>query len=215
MHKSLYSLILMDDVVDEIDRMAARQNTSRSNLVNQILADYVSYLTPEKRITQICRRISEMIADSQELIPIVTERNRAVSVKSSLDYKYRPTIRYEVQLYREPGEAIGELHVLIRTQSAALLLKLTEFFRILKTLEERYIVPRVGPIRYELIDAHFTRSISIPWKSGSSEADIGEAISRYVEMLDHLMKQFVSAGASTEEIEALYVSYLQRGVGLI
>ena len=39
MGKSVYSLVLMDEVVDAIDQMAYRNNTSRSNLINQILAE--------------------------------------------------------------------------------------------------------------------------------------------------------------------------------
>ena len=36
MKKSVYSLVLMDDVVKAIDDMAYKLNTSRSNLINQI-----------------------------------------------------------------------------------------------------------------------------------------------------------------------------------
>lgn len=37
MKKSVYSLVLMDDVVEAIDRMAYSMNTSRSNLINRFL----------------------------------------------------------------------------------------------------------------------------------------------------------------------------------
>ena len=37
MKRNAYSLILMDDVVAAVDRLAAQQGTSRSNLINQIL----------------------------------------------------------------------------------------------------------------------------------------------------------------------------------
>ena len=47
MKKSLYSIILSDEVVNEIDRLAYKANTNRSNMINQILAEYVSYTTPE------------------------------------------------------------------------------------------------------------------------------------------------------------------------
>ena len=67
MQKSLYSLILMDDVVREIDRIALQQNTNRSNLINQILADYVSLMTPEKRISNIFKNIEELINKYKEL----------------------------------------------------------------------------------------------------------------------------------------------------
>ena len=53
MKRSTYSLILMDDVVAAIDRLAAQQGTSRSNLINQILAEHVSCVTPEQQMRQI------------------------------------------------------------------------------------------------------------------------------------------------------------------
>ena len=49
MSKSVYSLVLSDDVVAQIDRAAYALGTSRSNLINQVLAEYVSLITPEKR----------------------------------------------------------------------------------------------------------------------------------------------------------------------
>ena len=61
MNKSMYSLILMDDVVREIDKIALRMNTNRSNLVNQILAEYASMMTPEKRINSIFKYIESLM----------------------------------------------------------------------------------------------------------------------------------------------------------
>ena len=121
MNKSLYSLMLMDEVVDEIDKLALHLNTNRSNLVNQILAEYVSVSTPEKQIDSIFRKMEELIGSSSELVPLVTPNQLSMSVKSSLQYKYRPTVRYVVQLYRVPEKAIGELTVNFRSQSPALL----------------------------------------------------------------------------------------------
>ena len=50
MNKSVYSLVLSDEIVQEIDRMAYEAGASRSAMINQILADYVRYTTPEKRM---------------------------------------------------------------------------------------------------------------------------------------------------------------------
>ena len=36
MKKAVYSLVLSEDVVDAVDRMAYARGTSRSNLINQI-----------------------------------------------------------------------------------------------------------------------------------------------------------------------------------
>ena len=53
MNKSVYSLVLMDNVVGEVDKLAYEMGTSRSNLINQILAEYVRYTTPEMRMHAI------------------------------------------------------------------------------------------------------------------------------------------------------------------
>ena len=69
MNKSLYSLMLMDDVVKEVDKLALRAGTSRSNLVNERLAEYVSVSTPEKQIDSIFRSMEELLSRTTELVP--------------------------------------------------------------------------------------------------------------------------------------------------
>ncbi len=46
MSKSVYSVVLMDDVVDAVDRLAYEAGTNRSNMINRILAEYVQLATP-------------------------------------------------------------------------------------------------------------------------------------------------------------------------
>ena len=41
MKKAVYSLVLSEDVVEAVDRMAYASGTSRSNLINQLLAESV------------------------------------------------------------------------------------------------------------------------------------------------------------------------------
>ena len=107
MKKTLYSLTLSDDVVREVDRMAHRLGTSRSNLVNQILAEYVDLKTPERRINEIFSAIEELMSPSRELVPFFAPNTPTMSLKSSLEYKYRPTVKYEVELYRSAGASAG------------------------------------------------------------------------------------------------------------
>ena len=95
MAKSLYSVILMDEVVKEIDRQAMVQNTSRSNLINHILAQYVSYTTPEMRINDVFNTIEQLMKSAEaDMVPYVAPHQSTMSLKSSLEYRYRPTIKY-------------------------------------------------------------------------------------------------------------------------
>lgn len=77
MSKSLYSVMLMDEVVREIDRQALQQNTNRSNLINQILAEYVSFTTPEMRISNIFKTIEDFINSCEaDIVPYVAPHQR-------------------------------------------------------------------------------------------------------------------------------------------
>ena len=53
MKKTLYSLMLNEEVVREVDALAHRMGTNRSSLINRILAEYVGYTTPEQRINDV------------------------------------------------------------------------------------------------------------------------------------------------------------------
>lgn len=218
MNKSLYSLMLMDEVVNEIDKLALRQGTNRSNLVNQILAEYVSVSTPEKQIDSIFRRMEELLDRSSELVPMVTPNQLSMSVKSSLEYKYRPTVRYVVQLYRTPQDsAIGELAVNFRSQSASLLNNMARFFVLWKELEDNYAAGYFlpGAIRYELSQSRFVRTISIPRGAKYTEEDLGKALSEYVTAFDKIMKLYLAGMLTERDLERQYLAYFRNNKYLI
>ena len=69
MKKTLYSLMLNEEVVRQVDALAHRLGTNRSNLINQILAEYVDYVTPERRINDILSAVEQLLSPSRELVP--------------------------------------------------------------------------------------------------------------------------------------------------
>ena len=208
MKKTLYSLMLSDEVVREVDALAHRMGTNRSSLINQILAEYVGYTTPERRINDVLSAIEQLMAPSRELVPFFAPNSMSMSLKSSLEYKYRPTIKYEVELYRGAGEAIGELSVVFRTQSAALIQAMTEFFRLWKRIEDAHLAPLLGSkLSYALYDGKFVRSIAVPDKNCSAE-ELAAAISDYIQLFDRLMKSYLTGRLDAHEVEAAYYSYL-------
>ena len=161
MKKTLYSLMLDDEVVREVDALAHQLGTNRSNLINQILAEYVNYTTPERRINDVLSTIQELLSPSRELVPFFSPNSFSMSLKSSLEYKYRPTVKYEVELYRSGGDTIGELSVVFRTQSAALISAMTEFFRLWKSIEDLHLYQFTGVKHYyALYVGKFVRSIA-------------------------------------------------------
>lgn len=214
MKKSLYSLILTDDVVKEIDSLAKERNTNRSNLINQILAEYVSFTTPEKRINDIFTYIDSLL-NANTFNSFIEPYERTMSVKSSLEYKYRPTIKYEVELYKHERTVIGELKVIFRTQSADLLYRLHDFFELWTKMESIYLKDafRNGEIRYSFENGKFTRTLAFPFDKTYTGEQTAKAISDYIEMFDDIVKGFVSGRyQSVTEIENRYLSYLNNSL---
>ena len=210
MKKTLYSLVLNDEVVREVDALAHRMGTNRSNLINQILAEYVNYTTPEQRINEVLSTIEQLMAPSRELVPFFSPNSYSMSLKSSLEYKYRPTVKYEVELYRGAGESIGELTVLFRTQSMALIQGMTEFFRLWKQIEDAHLRPLTGAkIDYALYEGKFIRSIAAPDKDCTTQ-ELASALSDYITLFDKLLKGYLAGRYSPHEIEGAYCSYLNN-----
>jgi hypothetical protein len=217
MEKSLYTLMLMHAVAAETDKLAPRTGTNRSNLVNQTLADYVSVSTPEKEIEGIFRKLEELIGSTTDMVPFFSPNQLSMSMKSSLQYKYRPTVRYQVQLYRSPGDSIGELTVNFRTQSQSLLTAMAQFFMMWKRLEDAYIADYypAGALQYQMGDGRFIRTLALPKGRSYRELDLGKEISSYISMFDKLMKGWLSGAYTERDLERAYVDHLNNGVGLI
>ena len=213
MKKNLYSLTLSDEVVREVDALAHRLGTNRSALVNRILSEYVSVPTPERRINDIFEAIEALVSPSRELVPFFAPNSQSMSLKSSLAYKYRPTVKYEVALYGDKQEGLGELAVIFRTQSAALLQSMTQFFRLWKQIEDAHL-SGVAP-EYALYDGKFVRTLSLPPDHDYTSEEIARAISDYVQLFDRLMKAYLAGKYTPPEIEALYCAEQQRAAILI
>ena len=210
MKKTLYSLMLNDEVVREVDALAHRMSTNRSNLINQILAEYVNYTTPERRINDVLSTIQELMSPSHDFVPFFAPNSYSMSLKSSLEYKYRPTVKYEVELYRAGGDSIGELTVIFRTQSTTLIQAMTSFFRLWKRIEDAHLAPRLNaPVSYALYDGKFVRSISMPDVDCSAE-ELAQALSEYIKLFDKLMKGYLSGRLDDHEVEAAYFSHMRN-----
>ena len=216
MKKNMYSLILAEDVINAIDKLAEEENTSRSNLINEILAEYVSVTTPEKRINDIFHGIEDLFKQLTGQQVYYQQHDNTLSIKSALEYRYRPTIRYEVELYRAQGGTVGELKVNFRTQSPQLLNRLTEFFALWTRLEELYVARYFegAEINYTLDETRWTRTLKMPRNTLYGQVELSRAITDYVRTFDRLMKKRLSGAAATE-IENDYLDALNGGMLII
>ena len=181
MKKSIYSLVLSENVIAAVDHLAYERHTNRSNLINQILAEYVSYETPERRMQDVFERMQSLLGSTFQ--PLSNASPTMLTLRSALSYKYNPTVRYQVELYRTPKVAVGELKVSMRTQSATLSLLVMQFFKLWIKIEQAH-----HPESDALVeDGRFIKRFVTDTMDSES---IANGISAYVDAFDHALKTF-------------------------
>jgi len=202
MGKSVYSLVLMDEVVEGIDRAAYLQGTSRSNMINRILAEYLAYATPETRARTVVEQMEALLRQSTRL-SISNLTDSSLSLRSALSYKYNPTMRYTVELRLQHGE--GVLRAALRTQNQALIAISTDFFTFWQALELRYLSPRLGYMpQCALGEGKYERLFRL---QAEEAQNYGEAIATYVEHLDQALKLYLANAANIPQARTLCERY--------
>lgn len=220
MKKIVYSLVLDEDVVAEIDRLAYHKGTNRSNMINQILAEYVSYVTPEKRMQDVFRRMEALLDGRDSFRVQLGGSDSMFSLRSALDYKYNPTVRYSVELYRtvSPEGEIGELRVALRTQNSSLLLCLLQFYKLWNRIEEGFFG---GPVHCRVEDGgKYLRRLQLHAVAQNGQLSdpgsetIGELIAAYIHTFDRALKAYFynlnDPTRAAAEAEAIYRAYLNQ-----
>ena len=210
MNKSVYSLVLSDEIVQEIDRMAYEIGQSRSAMINQVLADYVRYTTPEKRMREVFSAIEQMLLGSV-FEPQLQPSESMFSLRSALDYKYNPSVRYSVELYKNARPLLGELRVSVRSQNSTLVLAMLQFFKLWTRIETAYI----GRVECAMEDGRYLRKLRLSEESNPGNEQIGEGIAAYIRLLDSALKHYFEflndPTAAMTGVERLYVNYIRSG----
>ena len=212
MKKSVYSLVLMEKVVDEIDKAAYKINTNRSNLINSILADYVSLVTPQDVNIKILKRVNSKLSNNANFVVQNTDNKNSFSVKSALDFKYNPIVKYTVELYDGVLQELGTVKVSVRTQNEELISNLNDFFNDFSNTENEYV--DFGNVSIHCVDnGKFKRKFVMP-NSEINEEQIGDAIALFIENLDLSLKNYFSLLHNVDEAKATvdknYEKYLNR-----
>lgn len=210
-NKNIYSFVLSDDVIEAVDRLAATERISRSAMVNKILAERVAYVTPEMRLKSLLESINN--AMTSDFFPENTNGS-TLMVRTSLRYRYKPTIRYSVEINSVNGNRVGELKVFFRTQNEGFISDITDFFRLWTALEQKYISDRIShDIICEMTNNRFTRTLNLPEQDISDE-ELGTAIADYIEMFDNTMKQYFAQLPNSDNAKRCAAEYYSRAIAI-
>lgn len=215
MNKSVYSLVLMDEVVDEIDKLAYLRGTNRSNLINSILADYVSLSTPQDMIDRVFKTLENYFGANEAYKIDQTPSNGTFLVKSAIRYKYNPIIKYYVELYKNTGYRYGCIKAHIRTQNSVLISILRDFYEAFAGIEYEFIdFSKLSDVNFHSFEnGKIIRQFVVKQQDGADEQAVGEALSVYIDNLDKSIKTYInciSNGENPEEkLKNMYMRYLK------
>lgn len=210
MSKSVYSIVLSDDVVSAIDEMAYSLGTNRSGLINSILAEKVCYVTPEQRVQNIIDAVLDNIRGSMIFQPLQTAATASLSLKSAFKYKYNPTVRYAIAI-NPTDTLLGELKVLLRTQNSLLLSELDNFLHKWVQWEANYYMHNnclKAPVQYTIGAGKFSRQLALPGSGANGEEDFANAIWEYINIFDSVMKQYFHNGE--DSAENFYIQHIKQ-----
>ena len=185
MAKTIYSLVLDDEVMKLVDKAARRENLSRSAFINQALADKVGYETEMKKNTDLFRYVEDMLAQHENLHFFGTSPS-VVTVTGSIAYRYKPTMKYLVEIYPYDNRYLGELKISSRTGNEFVRRAIEEFFRLWAALEKKYMSENLP---YVFEENRFRRVFLRPDSAVSGEA-LAFSITHYIDAFDALINEY-------------------------
>ena len=188
MKRSMYSLILSDDIVAAVDALAAQKGTSRSNYINQVLVKHVQCITPEQQMQRVFANLTHQMDEAFRIQE--QGSNALLSILGSVQYKYRPTIRYRVELLRNmQQEEVGRLKISCRTQNQTLLDAMAQFFRFWVKLEQKYDADSAcAQGLYQIESGCMTMALL---RSGAAtDEQLGEIVGNYIRMFHAVLQSY-------------------------
>ncbi len=205
MSKTVYSLVLSQQVVAAVDVAAARSGLSRSALVDRILAEHVGLPTPEAHRREVLQALEEAAVEAG--LRSQLSAGGLLTLKTALCYKYNPALSYTVEL-AETADSIGQLRVSLRSQNETLLRYFSLFFELWERLEATVCPLPVPAERHQQERARYVRSLRPCATPGMDGASQGRAIAAYLSALDGCLKAYFTylgdAGQTVQQTAEAY-----------
>lgn len=215
MKKNVYSLVLMESLIAEIDKLAYSLNTSRSNLINQILAEKMQLMTPQMYIRSVFENIEEQLGKNQSFKILQQGSDSLLNICSILHYKYNPTIKYSIFLFESQQHHIGQLKITSRTKNKLLQNYLEHFFQMWTEIENQYKLQG------------FSMEESVKWKRDlisrnnekCSSSMLAQGITQYIECLTQGLSIYFNhidySDLFIEKLNELFYKYIHEATIII
>lgn len=210
MKKSVYSLMLFDEIVERIDRLAYHQDTNRSQLINDLLADHLGISTPEQQVQKV---IDQLDSNLNELLPVSQmTKNSSIQFGKSLKYKYRPKVLYSYEFVTDSGKKHAVLKVSSRTKSETLNRQFDDFFDKICRIEKQADFLVEEDVAHNT-NHKFVRNLRDVGMVDSDTHHLSDFLTDYLKTIDQAMNVFFESDEQSEAdrlIEEIYNQFFTR-----
>lgn len=211
MDKSEYQFLLEESLIAKVDALAKQSSLSRSEIISDILEEYFSEVSSFSGGPPLAQAVKNGLSGNENFsIEYVPGENR-LRLKSSLKYKYRPSLRYSLSFTDEPGK-IGALVLSIRDNDIDTLRLFHQFFANWADIETHYANSSFIDARLE--EGRFTRILISPQNQKELSSDaLAKAISEYITSMDRALKlYFTAASPKRAVLEQYYRDFIRLGI---
>ncbi len=211
MNKSMYSLILTDEVIARIDRLAYEKGMNRSQLIDHLLAREVGMSTREHQTRSIIYYTVSQINTQATSLRVHMDRG-SMEVDTFVKYKYNPTIKYGFDIIEEGGRLLGLLKVQSRSTAAALRNNLDAFFCLLSVIDDRYGQFLRIPARKQTDTGRYHRTVVLPklFEDTDDAQKVADRLSAAILLVDDAMQNYFNALHSPSQSRIVEEAYLKR-----
>ncbi|MBC3797027.1 hypothetical protein [Acetobacterium tundrae] len=202
MKKSVYSLMLFDEIVEKIDQIAYTKNTNRSQLINDMLAERIGMVTPEQKIQKILEQLDENFSDTLSVSQI--NKNSSIQFGKSLKYKYRPKVRYSYEFISSERGKYAVLKISSRTKSENLNDHFDEFFKLIMNIEKEKDENYTDLLEHQT-NHKFVREFKVDGELSQDIETVTDNLTRYLKMIDRAMNTYFS---NIDEVDNNDINFL-------
>ncbi|HIR34531.1 MAG TPA: hypothetical protein IAC91_00335 [Candidatus Faecimorpha stercoravium] len=211
MNKSMYSLILTDEVIARIDRLAYEKGMNRSQLIDHLLAKEVGMHTREHQTRTIISYTVSQINTQESSLHGHMDRG-SMEVATYVKYKYNPTIKYGFDIIEENNAPLGLLKIQSRSTAAALRNNLDTFFCLLSVIDDHHHQLFRIPTKKQTDAGRYQRTIVLPrlFENTDDAQTVADRLSASILLVDDTMQSYFNSLRSPSLNRIVEDTYLRH-----
>lgn len=217
MGNQIISVVIQDEVMERVDRLARKRGVSRSRAVSEILADHFGMVTPQAKINRVMDRIEGHIQEAGVWQMLSKVKGSSIQCRTTVGYKYNPKVRFMLELSGREVDKLASLKIVSRTQNPLFHQHLKRFFQLIEQIESYdpvgFRMHSIRRGRFIMEGTRFVRDFHYDWLREELEVEaIARFLSGYMRMIREAMDVYFDSPELEDSllIKRLYLVYRQH-----